>query len=390
MKNQRAWQRHAPLNREPFRMRIGLNLLYLLPGIVGGTETYAAGLLHGLAEVDGENDYLVFVNAESSSWPLPRVHNIRRIVCPVRAQSRLKRLLHEQLALPRLARAHRLDLLHSLGYVAPLRLPCPGVVTIHDMNTKGHGRSMGLCKRLLLAFLVQRSAHGSAHVITVSDFSKREIRAQLRLSPEKISAIHEAPLPGARPAAGPGSPNAPSPYVLAFASLSPHKNIPRLIEAFALLAPSIPHRLVLAGHVPADRQIDRTIARHGLADRVTLTGYLPQTEVGSLLAAADLFAFPSLYEGFGLPALEAQAQGVVVACANRGALPEVAGTGAAFFDPESIQNMAETIRHCLFDQELRRLLQENAARNLGRFSWNKAARQTLAVYEQTVQHPATS
>ncbi|HDQ41340.1 MAG TPA: glycosyltransferase family 1 protein [Desulfonatronum sp.] len=366
-------------------MRIGLNLLYLLPGIVGGTETYAAGLLQGLAEVDDQNDYLVFVNAESAFWSLPKTKNIQRIVCPVRAQSRLKRLVHEQFALPGLAKAHRLDLLHSLGYIAPLRLPCPGVVTIHDMNTKGHGRSMGLPKRLLLSFLVRRSAQSSTHVITVSEFSKQEILSHLHLVPKKISVIHEAPLRGRLTADTPGSPDVPRPYILAFASLSPHKNIPRLIEAFALLAPTIPHQLVLAGHIPADGGITQAIARCDLARRVTLAGYLPREKVHALLSAAELFVFPSLYEGFGLPVLEAQARGAVVACANQGALPEVAGNGAAFFAPESARDMAEVIRRCLFDLALRQRLQAMGQRNLDRFSWNKTAQETIAVYERISQ-----
>lgn len=369
-------------------MRIGLNLLYLLPGIVGGTETYASGLLHGLAAMDDRHDYLVFVNAESAFWPLPKASNIHRIVCPIRATNRLQRLAYEQLALPGLADGHRLDLLHSLGYIAPFKPPCPGVVTIHDMNTKGHGKSMSPAKRLLLSLLVRLSARRSRHVITVSDFSKREILAHLGLSPEKISVTHEAPLfEDTTPSPAPPS---AGPSILAFASLSPHKNIPRLIDAFALLAPILPHRLILAGHIPTDGRIDRAIAQHSLTNRVTLAGYLSRAEVRSLLAAAEVFAFPSLYEGFGLPVLEAQAQGTVVACSNRGALPEVAGDGAAFFNPESTREMADVIFRCLTDPALRGRLLQQGARNVTRFSWSETARQTLAVYERVVGRKVTS
>ncbi len=361
-------------------MRIGLNLLYLLPGIVGGTETYASGLLQGLAAADRDNDYLVFVNAESTFWPIPDAPNMYRIVCPVRATNRFQRLAYEQLAMPGLADGHRLDVLHSLGYVAPLRLPCPGVVTIHDMNTKGHGRCMGRGKRLILAFMVRLSAMRSSRVITVSEFSKQEITTHLRLAPDKVTVVHEAPLVADRTAdnAGPG---AEKPYLLTFASLSPHKNIPRLIQAFALLAPTIPHQLVLAGHVPMDGAIRQAIADQNLTGRVQLTGWLPRKEVEDLLAKADAFVFPSMYEGFGLPVLEAQAQDTMVICSNKGALPEVAGEGAAFFNPESPQDMAETIRLCLFDPVLRQRLRQAGARNLSRFSWTTAACETLAVYE---------
>ena len=104
-------------------MRIGINLLYLLPGIVGGTETYASSLLHGLALIDKQNDYFVFVNRESAEWPLPDVPNFRRVVCAVQAINRTKRYLFEQLILPFLAHSYKLQLMHSLGYVAPVLLP---------------------------------------------------------------------------------------------------------------------------------------------------------------------------------------------------------------------------------------------------------------------------
>ncbi|WP_233248414.1 glycosyltransferase family 1 protein [Desulfonatronum sp. SC1] len=379
-------------------LRVGLNLLYLLPGIVGGTETYAAGLVRGLAEVDDGLEYVVFLNRESADWPLPDIPAFQRVVCPVRASSRVRRLLYEQFRLPALARRHGVDVLHSLGYVAPVLGRCPGVVTIHDMNTKGHGRSMPLFKRLTLAFLVRLSARAARQVITVSEFSRQEIHRHLGLPLERIHVVHEAPLP---PEWGRSSESArqeessqpvswastfqPSlksdtPYILAFASQSPHKNIPRLIEAFARIATSVPHHLVLAGHLPGDGAVDRAIGRWDIAHRVRLTGYLPRPEVDRLLSEAALFAFPSLYEGFGLPVLEAQAAEVPVACANRGALPEVAGEGAVFFDPENALDMAATLAHALTDEDLRANLIALGRLNLERFSWTEAARQTLNIY----------
>lgn len=379
-------------------LRVGLNLLYLLPGIVGGTETYAAGLVRGLAEVDDGVEYVVFLNRESADWPLPDIPAFQRVVCPVRASSRAWRLLYEQFRLPALARRHNLDVLHSLGYVAPVLGRCPGVVTIHDMNTKGHGRSMPLFKRLTLALLVRLSAQAARQVITVSEFSRREIHRHLGLPLKRIHVVHEAPLPlewenpsasihqeesplstfGASPLHP--SPQSDTPYILAFASQSPHKNIPRLIEAFARIAPSVPHHLVLAGHLPGDGAVDQAIHRWDIAHRVRPTGYLPRPEVERLLSGAALFVFPSLYEGFGLPVLEAQAAETPVACARRGALPEVAGEGAVFFDPENVLDMAATLAHALTDEDLRANLIALGRLNLERFSWIEAARRTLNLY----------
>lgn len=361
--------------------RIGLNLLYLLPGVVGGTETYAAGLLQGLAEEDDGLEYVVFVNQESADWPLPQSPCMHRVVCPVRATNRVRRLVFEQTRLPGLVRRRGLDVLHSLGYIAPLPGSCPGVVTIHDMNTKGHGQSMPWLKRMILASLVRRGAYAARMVITVSEFSRREIHRHLGLPLERIQVVHEAPLPPA-----PAMPdNAPlpdigGPFVLAFASLSRHKNIVRLIQAFSRIAAYFPHKLVLAGHVPDSGEIDAAIRRHDVTERVVVTGFLPGSSVRGLLAKADLFAFPSLYEGFGLPLLEAQAADTPVACSNRGALPEVAGGSALLFDPEQVVDMAATLAHALSQEEVRRQLVAQGRVNLKRFSWAKAARETLRIY----------
>src|SRR5437870_13548482 len=115
-------------------MRIALNLLYLIPGVVGGTETYAAGLLHGLANVDAQDQFVVFVNRESQQWPLPVSPNFTRVICPVSALSRSRRYFFEQVLLPRWLQKHAIDVVHSLGYVSPLFTSCASIVTIHDLN----------------------------------------------------------------------------------------------------------------------------------------------------------------------------------------------------------------------------------------------------------------
>ncbi|TRZ52645.1 hypothetical protein D4S03_03080, partial [bacterium] len=175
-------------------MKIGINLLYLLPGVVGGTETYAAGLLRGLAEIDRLNEYCVFVNRESESWPLPQAANFTRVVCPIRAAGRASRYLFEQVRLPRLLARYRIDVVHSLGYVGPLVAPCPSVVTIHDMNYIALRHAMPGMKRTALRFFSIQSARRANHVITVSHFSKREICRTIKLDPGKTTVTHEAVL----------------------------------------------------------------------------------------------------------------------------------------------------------------------------------------------------
>ncbi len=379
-------------------MKIGINLLYLLPGVVGGTETYAAGLLQGLAEIDRQNEYVVFMNRESEHWPLPQGEHFRRVVCPVHAASRAARYLFEQLRLPRLLGRHRIDVVHSLGYVGPLIAPCPAVVTLHDLNFMALSHPMPAARRAALRFFAVQCARRAERVITISAFSRGEICRVLNLDPGKVTAIHLGALrTGASPAAGAwpeltGRYGIREPYVVAFGGRTLNKNIPRLIRAFALLRDAVPHSLVLVGHIPAD--VDLAAETAELRERIIVTGYVPEGDVFPLLSRAELFVLPSLYEGFGLPALEAQQAGVAVACSTAGSLPEVAGEGAVYFDPESVEGMAAVMRRCLADAPLRSRLVRNGRENVARFSWNRTAEETAAVYREAFagrrrgEHPA--
>lgn len=366
-------------------MRIGLNLLYLLPGIVGGTESYASGLLHGLAEVDRQNEYLVFVNKESQEWPLPQAPNFTRVNCPVSASSRIQRYLFEQLRLPRLLRRYSIQVVHSLGYTSPLFASCPTVVTVHDLNYRAFGSWMPAARRAALELIVRQSSLRASRIIAVSEFSRREICREFGLSASGVAVINEA-----ASAAGPGGPSADKtvtfgrlgitdPYALAFSSWGPNKNISRLLRAFsdAKRQYPLPHQLVLVGHAP-----ERGIAEARSSDgTVVFTGYLDQESLQAVLRGADFLVFPSLYEGFGLPVLEAMAAGVPVACSNTASLPEVAGDAASYFDPTSIDDMAQKIVQLALNPGFRGALREKGYLNVRRFSWERAARETIAVYE---------
>jgi glycosyltransferase involved in cell wall biosynthesis len=366
-------------------MKIGINLLYLLPGVVGGTETYAAGLLHGLFEIDQQNEYVVFVNRESERWPIPQATNFTRVVCPIRAAGRASRYLFEQVRLPRLLTQYHIDVVHSLGYVGPLVAPCLSVVTIPDLNYVTLGNTMPGLKRTALCFFSIHSARRANHVITISEFSKREICRTLKLDPGKITVTHLGAL---RNGASNSSENwneltkrygIREPYVVTFGGRTLNKNIPHVIRAFALVKDAFPHSLVLIGHIPAN--VDLTTEPTEIRDRITITGYVPEEDILPLLSHADLFVLPSLYEGFGLPVLEAQQAAVAVACSSAGSLPEVGGTGALYFNPTSIEQIADTIRRCLADTTLRSQLILKGRENLSRFSWVKTARETLSVYQ---------
>ncbi|MGY6500932.1 MAG: glycosyltransferase family 4 protein [Acidimicrobiales bacterium] len=370
-------------------MRIGLNLLYLLPGVVGGTQTYATSLIRALVERDSGDEFRVYVNRESSDLALPDHPAVTVVTCPVHASSRPRRYAYEQLRFPDLIAREDLDVLHSLGYVGPLRVSVPHVVTIHDLIYVGFRDHMSARRRAALRLFVRGTARRSDRVITMSDNARREILDDMGLAPERVVTIHEAgrdvPAGDLVPPAVLATYGIDSPYVVAFSSHSPSKNIPALVEAFARIAPDVDESLVLIGHIPADSGLDQQVARLGIADRVVTTGYVPDDHVLPLIAGARLFAFPSLYEGFGLPVLDAQAVGVPVVCSGVASLPEVAGEGALLFDPTSTSDIADALRHGLTDDAVRDRLVAAGSANLARFSWDDAARRTLDVYREVAR-----
>jgi len=366
-------------------MKIGINLLYLLPGLVGGTETYAVALVKALTEMDRQNEYHVFLNQEASRLDLTDAPNFHRVVCPFRATRRAVRYAWEQFILPRQVSSRRIDVLHSLGYVGPLWTPCPAVVTVPDLNYLDIGHTMPLGKRYLLRYFSVQAAQRAKAVITISSYSKSVICDELKIHPNKVTVtllgprwndnfISQDVVSNIKAIYG-----ISGPYLVAFGGGALHKNIPRLLKAFVELKKELSHKLVLIGRLPTD------VNPGELSGDIISTGYVPAEHVLPLLSAAEIFVLPSLYEGFGLPVLEAQQAGVPVVCSTAGSLPEVAGAAAVFFDPYSVEDMADKIARVVRDPALRAELRQKGLANVQRFSWEQTARKTLAVYEYACQ-----
>lgn len=367
-------------------MKIGLNLLFLIPGSVGGTETYATSLLRALGEIDRANEYHLFVSREAAEAEWVRNSPFVPMVCPVRARSRAARYAWEQAVLPAVARRHRLDLLHSLGYVAPLHLGCASVVTIHDLNYEAIPDSFGPVRHRVLSYFVPRSARRADAILTLSEASRRQIVSRLRVPSGKVfvtpCAAKTRPA-GFSPMRTEGTrPDLVDPYLLALSSSSPHKNIPRLLHAFAEVRAEMPLRLVLVGHEPSRGEpLRRTVADLGLEAAVAFTGYVSDQRLFELLDGATAFVFPSLYEGFGIPVLEAMEAGVPVVASRAASLPEVVGDAGILCDPSSVSSIAEALRRVLASSELRSQLSQRGVERAARFSWENTARETLRVYE---------
>ncbi len=281
------------------------------------------------------------------------------------------------------------DLFHGTNYALPARCRAPRVATVHDLALLRHPE-LGNTQ---LRAMVRRATRALSHadkVIAVSQATKDDLVELCGVDPDRIVVIHNgcsdtfAPMEREHArAAVERELGIAVPYVLHVGTLEPRKNLGRLIEAYALVAGerTIPHHLILAGEPgwePA--RLDQLAERQGVADRVHFTGRVSGDLLRPLYAAADVFVYPSLYEGFGLPVIEAMACGTPVVTSNRSALPEVAGNASLIVDPSSVSEIATAIRRCLSETGLAQALRANGLARASALTWAAAARATLRTY----------
>lgn len=361
-------------------MRIALNLLCLIPGEVGGTSTYAKGLCEGLAKCIQNDEVFLYLNESARDLPLPNDARFHKVICEISGRHRFVRYCYEQLVLPLRLRRDRIDVVHSLGNVSPLLAPCSSVVTISDLYFKRFAKNISFARWAALRFFVPSSVRRCDQIITVSEFSRSELSGEYPWAKDKIEVIHLATgfisgLPEHVP--GENAIRVSTPYFVAFSSKSPHKNLERLIEAYAELRDrkEIAHTLVIVGNHWQTPPV---------LQGVVFTGYLPQAEARLILGGATFLVFPSLYEGFGLPVLEAMAMGIPVTCSTAGSLPEVAGEAALYFAPTSLPEIQDALARMSLDPVLRDTLKANGYENLTRFSWQQTAEKTYRVLKRAV------
>jgi glycosyltransferase involved in cell wall biosynthesis len=284
----------------------------------------------------------------------------------------------------------RSNLLH-VTYIAPGRPGCPTVVTVHDLSYLAHPEWLSWRVRFTLSQLVPRSVRAAARVIAISDFTKRDLIDRYGLPAEKIVVVPLAagttftPLPDAAAQRLPAGIR--EPFILAVGNLEPRKNLVTLIEAFAEMVRqhAFAGQLVIAGKAKyRGEEAAGAVARLGLEGRVIFTGFIDDETLRLLYNRATLFAYPSLYEGFGLPVLEAMACGCPVVASNATAVPQTAGDAAILVDPTSVAALTAAMARVAGDPELARRMSVDGKAQAARFSWTRTAEMTLDVYKDAV------
>ena len=371
-------------------MRIGIDAT-ALPAELYGAGNYIVNLIQALARVDSANDLVVF----TKPFHAPLFQSLERVrVEHITLPMRTLRIAWEQMLLPQLIRQHKLDVFHSPHYTMPFAAPCATIVTFHDMTFFLYPQAHLLYKRSFFRMIIPISARRARAVIAISESTRQDILRWTKISPTKVFGVPYGIGSNFRPEKNPAvldalrrKYNLPTEFLLYVGNLEPRKNLPTLLQAFArLVKQGLPHDLVLAGSRGwKDNQVFATCKELGLSQRVCFIGFVPQSELPALYSACSAFVYPSIYEGFGLPVLEAMACGALVVTSNVSSMPEVAGDAGILIDPHNVDNLMKALHQVLTDKELRATLPSKAIARASLFSWERAAKETLAVYERAVQ-----
>ncbi|NPV88361.1 glycosyltransferase family 4 protein [Coprothermobacteraceae bacterium] len=369
-------------------MTIGLDLFIhgIREGTLAGIASYTKTLIEGLLQWGSDHEYVVYANSRARLEPsILQLGTIKRVWAPSRGSA-----WWEQLYFATPGSTRGLDLIHN-PHSAPLkRCRVKQVVTVHDVIPLIEPEAFTKRNRVYWSF-VWSSLHRVDAVITVSEWSKRDIVTRLRVDPDRVNVVYPAlrfSPTGAETASGVASTltkyRIRKPYILYVGTLEPRKNVPTLLKAFKRLLEVLTDdlQLVIVGKTGwLFQDVFRTTEELGLQEKVVFTGFVPTSELPALYSSASVFVFPSLYEGFGLPPLEAMAFGVPVVVSNRASLPEVVGDAGILVDPTDPEEIAFQIKRVLEDSQLREVLGRKGLERAARFSVERLAKETLKVYE---------
>jgi glycosyltransferase involved in cell wall biosynthesis len=371
-------------------LRIAIDAHSIGTGL-GGNESYAANLVEALAEIDSVNDYTLYVTKGEA---VARFRN-RWPNFSVRSTLPHTPLIRIPLTLSAELRSHPVDVLH-VQFTSPPFAPCPVVVSIHDLSFEHLPETFNRRSRAQLRFTVRRSARRAARVLALSEHARHDIISTYKIAPDLVTTIPIAAPTHFRPVHDENelqrvrhTYGINGDYILCVGSIQPRKNLSRLLYAYERLRRARPKgslpRLVLVGK-PAwlYREILKAIDELGTG--VIVTGYVPEIDLPALYSGALCFVYPSFFEGFGLPPLEAMKCGTPVITGNRTSLPEVVGDAGVLVNPFDIDAIASAIATMVDDSSFRSRLRIKSLNRARIFDWRETARRTLEVYKQAADN----
>ncbi len=369
-------------------MRIGIEGR-TLQGRRYGVARYTKNLLSWFVRLEPENHYILYL-----SEPIDlRGFDQANLSFQVIGSDRIP-LAWRHLYLPLRMKRDKVDIHFSPSYFVPLFKVCPYVVVVHDISFKAHPEWFARDLRMKFDDLFWPRVRAAERIITVSEYSKKEIVRLLGADPEKITVIYEAAEEFFKPIEDKERLKSimekygvSEPFILTAGSIHTRRNLERLIEAVAIAGRRLgltPWLLILGTPAPFSPPVDiwGTAAKFGIQQFIQHIEYVPEEDLLLLYNACALFAYPSLYEGFGLPVIEAMACGCPVLCSNLTSLPEVGGEAVVYFDPFEVESIAQAICEIFEDDNLKNRLKEEGKKRASSFSWERAARETLKVFHE--------
>lgn len=377
---------------------IGIDARLFGTAQAAGIGTYAEELVGNLIKIDEENRYTVFIPREISDFFPFYAKNLKKRVVAYPHYS-----YSEQLLYPGVLAAAQLDLIHYTNFNSPVFYTrSKSVVTIHDLTLWFYPgrRAENWLRRWAYRHVIRKSCENATRVIAVSQHTKKDIVKYLKIDPNKVDVVYEGVPSRYRPIkdskkieAIKTKYNISRPFFLYVGQWRPHKNLVRMLRAFALLRHryNVDYQLVLVGKADADApEVKTTIKKLGIQEAVIITGYVADGDLPYFYSEAEAFIFPSLYEGFGIPPLEAMASGTPVLSSSASVMPEVLGDAALFFDPTNIEDMAQAMHKLVTTYRTKRELREKGFRQVKKYSYTKMAQQTLAVYKKVLLSEGSS